>query len=304
MATCLDIITYAMRQARILGAGKDPKAAESEEGMVALQSLYDQWRTAACSGGSRIPTSTPTTTRKRASATLHRRRDHADRRHCAAVGTRRLWIGCGSGRLGRVHRHVRFRAVTRRIGVLGQAVPVQSFTQARIDQGPADPGLFLVPSIAYGSSAYKRTNGNFPELKLINMYVEQAATSENQVALVSRPGLGLIATNGSGPINGLFSKKGTFGGDVFSISGTALYRGTVAVTTGTIAGTGPASFAGSDLELLVTRGSTMRSYKAAGIADVAFPDGAVSRRFATSVRCSSRSGAGVRFRGGSIGQIF
>jgi hypothetical protein len=83
-----------------------------------------------------------------------------------------------------------------------------------------------VPSIAYGSSAYKRTNGNFPELKLINMYVEQAATSENQVALVSRPGLGLIATNGSGPINGLFSKKGTLGGDVFSISGTALYRGT------------------------------------------------------------------------------
>jgi hypothetical protein len=50
MATCLDIITYAMRQARILGAGKDPKAAESEEGMVALQSLYDQWRTGGMFG--------------------------------------------------------------------------------------------------------------------------------------------------------------------------------------------------------------------------------------------------------------
>lgn len=50
MATCLEIITYAMRQARILGMGKDPKAAESEEGMVALQSLYDEWRTGGMFG--------------------------------------------------------------------------------------------------------------------------------------------------------------------------------------------------------------------------------------------------------------
>jgi hypothetical protein len=41
-ATCLDIITYAMRQARVLGPGKEPKAAEAEEGMVALQSFYDE----------------------------------------------------------------------------------------------------------------------------------------------------------------------------------------------------------------------------------------------------------------------
>lgn len=41
-ATCLDIITYAMRQARVLGPGKEPKAAEAEEGLVALQSFYDE----------------------------------------------------------------------------------------------------------------------------------------------------------------------------------------------------------------------------------------------------------------------
>jgi hypothetical protein len=41
-ATCLDIITYAMRQARVLGPGKDPKDAEAEEGLVALQSFYDE----------------------------------------------------------------------------------------------------------------------------------------------------------------------------------------------------------------------------------------------------------------------
>jgi hypothetical protein len=33
---------------------------------------------------------------------------------------------------------------------------------------------------------------------------------------LSRPGLGLLSTVGSGPINGMFSKRGTFGGDVFS----------------------------------------------------------------------------------------
>lgn len=131
-----------------------------------------------------------------------------------------------------------------------------------------------MPSVAYGTGAYKRANGNFPELKLINMFVEQAKTSEGGVALISREGLGLIATNGSGPINGMFAKPGTLSGDVFTISNTALYRGTSAIASGTIAGTGRASWAGSDLELVVTRGTVARSYKAAGIANITFPDSA------------------------------
>ena len=44
MATCLDIITYAMRQAGVLGSGEEPTAAEGEDGLVALQSMYDDWR--------------------------------------------------------------------------------------------------------------------------------------------------------------------------------------------------------------------------------------------------------------------
>jgi hypothetical protein len=50
MATCLQVITYALRQSRILGLGKDPKAAEAEEGMVALQSMYDEFRTGGMFG--------------------------------------------------------------------------------------------------------------------------------------------------------------------------------------------------------------------------------------------------------------
>lgn len=131
-----------------------------------------------------------------------------------------------------------------------------------------------MPSVSFGAGAYQRSNGNFPPLTLINMFVEEAKTSEGGVALLSRPGLATLHTNGAGPINGIFSKQGTFAGDVFSISGTALYRGTSAVVSGTIAGSGAASFAGSDLELVVTRGSTARSYLAAGIANIAFPDSA------------------------------
>ena len=41
MTTCRDIVTLALRQARIVGIGRAPRAAEADEGMVALQSLYD-----------------------------------------------------------------------------------------------------------------------------------------------------------------------------------------------------------------------------------------------------------------------
>lgn len=39
--TCANIITYAMRQTKVLGSGKNTTAAELSDGMVALQSFYD-----------------------------------------------------------------------------------------------------------------------------------------------------------------------------------------------------------------------------------------------------------------------
>jgi hypothetical protein len=41
MTTCRDVITLALRQARIVGIGREPRAAEAQEGLLALQSLYD-----------------------------------------------------------------------------------------------------------------------------------------------------------------------------------------------------------------------------------------------------------------------
>lgn len=50
MATCLDIITLAMKQCRILRSGGVPSAKETADGMVALQSLYDEGRTGGMFG--------------------------------------------------------------------------------------------------------------------------------------------------------------------------------------------------------------------------------------------------------------
>ncbi len=43
MATCLEIIGDALRLARVIGIGKEPRGAEAEAGMRCLQSLYDGW---------------------------------------------------------------------------------------------------------------------------------------------------------------------------------------------------------------------------------------------------------------------
>ena len=50
MATCAQIITYALRMNRVIGSGKDATTAELADGMIALQSLYDQWRTGGMFG--------------------------------------------------------------------------------------------------------------------------------------------------------------------------------------------------------------------------------------------------------------
>jgi len=129
-----------------------------------------------------------------------------------------------------------------------------------------------MPAIYFGRSAYKRGNGNLPELRLVNMYAETAPTSEGGVVLLGRPGLELSTTTGNGPIRGIFSQEGTFGGDVFTVSGSGLYRGPTLL--GAIGGSGPVSIAASDIEIVVTAGSSAYSYNGTDLAVIAFPDNA------------------------------
>jgi hypothetical protein len=43
MTTCRDVITYALRQARVISAGEEPEASEAADGLTALQAMYDGW---------------------------------------------------------------------------------------------------------------------------------------------------------------------------------------------------------------------------------------------------------------------
>lgn len=44
MATALDIITGALRKIRVLAIGREPKAAETEHGLTALNEMLSTWR--------------------------------------------------------------------------------------------------------------------------------------------------------------------------------------------------------------------------------------------------------------------
>jgi hypothetical protein len=125
-----------------------------------------------------------------------------------------------------------------------------------------------MPSLMYGTASYERETGNLPRLTLINMFVEQAATSENSACLQSRPGLGLLATNGSGPINAIYSGRGVLSGDDFSVSGSTLYRGTT--SKGTVTGSGFTTIAGAKSEILIARGGTLYSYNGSTLASSGF----------------------------------
>lgn len=129
-----------------------------------------------------------------------------------------------------------------------------------------------MPKLPFGIGAYARQRGDLPELPVVNMFAENAPTEEGAIVLQSRPGLVPAASVGTGPIRGMYQADGVFGGAMFVVSGSTLYRDGAAL--GVIGGSGPVSFAASPLELLVNAGTTIHSYKATGLATVKFPDSA------------------------------
>lgn len=127
-----------------------------------------------------------------------------------------------------------------------------------------------MPAIAFGLSAYRRDNGNMPELRVVNMMAEQAPTAKQGVVLKSRHGLVESATVGDGPIQGQFQQPGAFGGDTFTVSAGELYRETTLL--GTVPVSGPVSFASSGTELVLTGGTIAYSYDGTDLEAIAFPD--------------------------------
>jgi hypothetical protein len=128
-----------------------------------------------------------------------------------------------------------------------------------------------MPSIPFGISAYRRDNGQMPELRVVNMLAEQAPTAKQGVVLNSRKGMVEDRAIGTGPIHGEFQQPGTFDGDTFTLSGSILYRGSDAL--GSIDGTGPVSFASSGTEIVLARGASAYSYDGTDLQAIDFPDG-------------------------------
>lgn len=85
--------------------------------------------------------------------------------------------------------------------------------------------------IPLGVGAYSRPYGKLPEIRMENRFFEQNPVGAEKVALLSRPGTKLFLEVGAGPIRKLHSQAGVFGGDLFIVSGDALFRYDGLVTT-------------------------------------------------------------------------
>lgn len=88
-------------------------------------------------------------------------------------------------------------------------------------------------TVPLGVGAYKRDYAGEPEVVLQNRYLEKDPSNlvENST-LIARAGSGALAqcaNGGGGVIRGNYAKLGLFGGDLFTVSGSNLFR--VAVTT-------------------------------------------------------------------------
>lgn len=129
-----------------------------------------------------------------------------------------------------------------------------------------------MPRINYGAGAYRRDNGNLPPLRLINMFLETAPVSQTGAILLSRKGLEERSSVGNGPVQAVFQQDGVFGGDVFTVSGGVLYRGSTEL--GSVAVNGPVFMAASADELAVCASGPLYRYDGSTLDEVTFPDDA------------------------------
>lgn len=128
-----------------------------------------------------------------------------------------------------------------------------------------------MPDILFGTAAYKKANGNLPEIRLVNMYVETAATSDQGAVILSRQGFTPLVSGGTGPVTGIFSEENVFDGDLFWVSDERLYR--EGVDVGGVVGTEVVSFAGGTPDqILVCAGGEIFSYDGSSVSVIDFPD--------------------------------
>lgn len=79
--------------------------------------------------------------------------------------------------------------------------------------------------VNFSPTTFDRGVSRTAPLTLKNRYFEQnPSLNEDGATLLARPGMRLLTYIGAGPIRGLHSEPGAFGGDLFVASGSNLYR--------------------------------------------------------------------------------
>lgn len=126
--------------------------------------------------------------------------------------------------------------------------------------------------LALGRGAWDRQRGAFPPWRQQNCLLEETKTDPKGYNILSRPPLAEVYSWGSGPVHGVCSKPGLFGGAIFAVIGGNLYKD--GVLRGAIDGTGPVIWAAGTDELVLTRGATAYSDNGTNLQAIAFPDGA------------------------------
>lgn len=135
-----------------------------------------------------------------------------------------------------------------------------------------------MPPALLGTNYDKRILGRLPPVRIVNRYVEQAATNQvTGVALLPRPGLAPLRQVGSGPIRGVYREPGLFSGDDFIVSGDELYRNASLVTESGfsgITGTDRVRWAGTDLvsQVFFCADGKLYLYNGTNVTRVTVPD--------------------------------
>ncbi len=130
-------------------------------------------------------------------------------------------------------------------------------------------------TVQMGYGDFKRDYGQEPHIHVLNRFFEKNPSNQVEgIALLARPGSKFFAAAGDGPIRRLAHQPGIFNGDLFIVSGDALYRydgeNDPTLITGLIQGTGKPSItfvAGAGYEhMFIADGLTLQYYDGNGAA--------------------------------------
>lgn len=126
--------------------------------------------------------------------------------------------------------------------------------------------------IPVGAGAYSNNEYGLPEIRLENWYAEGAPDRPDRpYRLVPTPGLDAWCSGMNGAVRGMFQADGLLSGDLVAAAGLRVYRVNSSGTeteVGTITGTDSVSFAGSQLDLVMTAGGSAYTVDSSSISTI------------------------------------